>query len=360
MKVLHIIPSWAVGGAEMLVFHLSVSLNSVGIETQVMAWKNCGPLEKKFRAAGVETINLNGKWRFGFFSARRLARLLRESDFDLIHTHLFPLHWWMTFLPLRASLITAYTEHSITNRRRHIPLMREIERQVYQRIDILIAVSDEVKSSLMAWQPTLMRIYAIRNGVPGSLTVSRNQELSNKRLLFVGRLAHVKGVDLLLQACAKLVRQDVEFHLDILGDGPDRSLLERQAVELRLNSHVTFHGLIEDPVDFFNRRPIVVQPSRWEGLPMVTLEAMRSRCPIVAARVGGIPSVLEHGVSALLVAAEDHGQLGHAILSLITDEVMAGNISDRAHEEFLQHYEISRVAAAHIQVYHDTINNVRL
>jgi glycosyltransferase involved in cell wall biosynthesis len=111
--------------------------------------------------------------------------------------------------------------------------------------------------------------------------------------LFVGRLVPVKGLDVLLDACAELARSGGRFRLCLVGDGPLRGSLEQRAGRLGLGGKVQFcgprpHGQLPD---WFRAADLFVLPSRSEGLPSVLLEATACGTPFVASRVGGIPEV---------------------------------------------------------------------
>jgi glycosyltransferase involved in cell wall biosynthesis len=201
----------------------------------------------------------------------------------------------------------------------------------------------------MATRPDKHHLYPERH--PALSEEVKDCTLDPYRLLFVGRLVEAKGVDVLLDACVRLRDEGVPFHLDIVGDGPERGMLEERARDSRLADRVTFHGMQNDPGRFFQNRSVVVQPSRWEGLPLVTLEAMRARCPIVASRVGGIPQVLSNGESALLVDPAASAALARALGRLLGNTSLAESLSNRAYQRFASEFESSRTCQAHIDLY---------
>jgi glycosyltransferase involved in cell wall biosynthesis len=117
------------------------------------------------------------------------------------------------------------------------------------------------------------------------------------RMLVVGRLIPLKGVDDILEALARL---DLDgWHVDIVGDGTSRSGLERQAARRGLTRHLTFHGWIDhdsEPLrDMYGRARIFVQASHRENMSLSLLEAIAAGCRIVASNVGGTPEVIDEG-----------------------------------------------------------------
>lgn len=144
-------------------------------------------------------------------------------------------------------------------------------------------------------------------------------------LLCLGRLAPQKGVDVALEALQTVVGEFSNVRLLIAGDGPERLDLEKQVAEYGLSHVVEFLGWIlpEDVPALINRATIVVMPSRWEGHPLVALQATLMARPIVGTRVGGIPEVVEHEKTGLLVDAENPAELAAAILRLLNDLSLA-------------------------------------
>jgi glycogen(starch) synthase len=156
------------------------------------------------------------------------------------------------------------------------------------------------------------------------------------RIVCLGRLAPEKGIDLALTAFASVVTRFPKARLMIVGDGPLRLALRQQAYDLGIDHAVDFIGWIApDRVpDLFNGSTLVVMPSRHDSLPLVALEAALMARPIVATRVGGLPEVVVHGETGLLVESENSDALAEAILFLLnhpdTARKLGGAARDRA------------------------------
>ncbi|MFC2108598.1 glycosyltransferase [Candidatus Bipolaricaulota bacterium] len=143
------------------------------------------------------------------------------------------------------------------------------------------------------------------------------------RLLFVGRLVPVKGLAYLIEALALLVDDGLPVHLELVGAGPQRRALESLTAERGIASVVEFSGEIpfgSDLLAHYRMADIFVLPSLSEGTPRVLWEAMASGVPIVAACVGGIPDLISHGETGLLVNPRAPGQLAESIRRLIEDK----------------------------------------
>jgi glycosyltransferase involved in cell wall biosynthesis len=170
--------------------------------------------------------------------------------------------------------------------------------------------------------------------------------------LAVGRLAHQKGFDILLEAWARVGPAVRGVDLLFAGDGPDRALLERQAAELGLGGRVRFLGSTElDQLAALYRGALLLAcPSRWEGLPLVCLEAMASGCPVVASDVDGIPDAVVPGETGLLIPPREPEALAAALAVLLDDPDRRAAFGRRARELACARFGWPVVAARYLEV----------
>jgi hypothetical protein len=143
------------------------------------------------------------------------------------------------------------------------------------------------------------------------------------------------------------------FHPDrvIVGDGSLKEELKGITERLGILESVEFLGVRKDVSDLMNKSKIFVLPSRWEGLPMVILEAMALGMPIVATKVGGIPEVIENGKDDLLVQPEHSEELTNAILRLLDDSKLRGLISSNAYRKIKEDYSIEKYTENLLNLY---------
>jgi glycosyltransferase involved in cell wall biosynthesis len=149
--------------------------------------------------------------------------------------------------------------------------------------------------------------------------------LERKIIMFVGRLTKSKGLNYLIRAFSKLIEY-VDVELVLVGDGPEKACLLRLIKEEKVEDRVVFLGTRRDVEKILKLADVFVLPSIYEGFPVSLLEAMAARRPIVATRVGAIPSVIKDGVNGLLIDPGDVQQLFEKLLLLLKLNPELGDI----------------------------------
>ncbi len=164
------------------------------------------------------------------------------------------------------------------------------------------------------------------------------------RLLTVARLGPEKAHAVLLRAVRELVDRGIKVSLTCVGDGPLRDNLQSLTSELGLNNVVTFTGSIgqDDLPGYYDRADVFVLSSLAEGLPVVIMEAMAKSVPVVATCIAGIPEIIEHGVSGLLVSPGDHQGLAEAIAGLANDSDLRASIGKKGRDRVCQGFDITK------------------
>ena len=228
------------------------------------------------------------------------------------------------------------SEHNDPRRHRLAPLWRILRRVTYARSERLVSVSAGVDAGFI-WLPAQKRD-VIYNPVevdgsehPGTTLPAGLR--ARRFLVAMGRLTTQKGFDILLKAASKVLPDAPGWSLAILGQGEDQASLTARASDLGLAERVVFPGAIANPFPVLRQAAFFVLSSRWEGFPMVLLEALACGLPVVSFDCPSGPSeVVEHGANGLLVPAGDVNQLAVAMRLMIDDEAMRGRMHDRASE----------------------------
>ncbi len=213
-------------------------------------------------------------------------------------------------------------------------------------------ISNFCKAQVMTWSdPKVWPNFSIVPcGVPcgvdsGALTPAPPRPDTPLRLLTVGRLEPIKGYPLLLDALARLKREGVPFSLEMVGSGRMDADLRTRVDALDLADRVTFTGPVgqEDMPRVYDRADAMIVSSFMEGVPVVLMEAMAKELVVIATAVGGVPELVDHGVSGLIVPPGSVEALADAIRSLANDLPRLGSMRRAAREKILRGFTVEHV-----------------
>ena len=167
---------------------------------------------------------------------------------------------------------------------------------------------------------------------------------SSQRLLFIGRLAGVKGVPVLFEALQAIAEDFPDLHLTLIGDGPERRELELEARARGLGGRVEFAGYRSqaEVADALRDTDILVLPSFAEGVPVVLMEAMAARVPVITSRVAGIPELVDDGQSGVLVPPGDVDALAAAIAQLLHDPERCGWMGEAGRAKVIADFNLDK------------------
>jgi glycosyltransferase involved in cell wall biosynthesis len=325
MRVLQVIDSLALGGAEVLVSSLYPGFRQRGIECEYYLLRALGTnLEQELLGQGAHLHAPCSASVYSPLHILSLANHLRSRPYDLVHVHLFPAQLWAACGAQVARLHTPIiaTEHSTQARRRR-RWYRFVDHWMYRQYKAVASVSAAASASLAAWLPEVgNKTFECPNGIDidafALATTPGKQALFSLRedtpvIMCVGSLEYAKGHETLLRAVS-LIPDAV---LVLVGVGTLSEKLQSLAQELGIASRVRFLGIRVDVAQLLKAADIYVQPSRWESFGIAALEAMAAGKPIVASNIPGLKDVV--GDSGLLVPPGDSDRLAQAIVSLLGD-----------------------------------------
>lgn len=296
---------------------------------------------ERARALGARVVAYQ-RWRITDWGvAARLALTLQAEGIDLVHAH-SPTAAAIGRLAARRLKIPALiTVHMpVTQYHGQKRSMRaSVGRWLYIAVDRwlnfthpapLVYVSQSVRDECVAKRispagkslviPNGIDLPAYEGGADrADLRGQFGLPAQAKLMVFIGRMSREKGGDVLIDAAAILARQGFKFNLWLVGEGQERSALENQVQQLGLASMTRFFGFQERVIDFLKAADVVVAPSRIESFGITVLEAMACGTPVVVTKVGGLPFLVQDGLTGLLVPENQPVALAKA-LGRIFDE----------------------------------------
>jgi glycosyltransferase involved in cell wall biosynthesis len=175
----------------------------------------------------------------------------------------------------------------------------------------------------------------------------------------ITRLEPQKANDRLLHAFARVARQCPDVQLVIAGDGPERPSLEALAARLSLTDRVHFLGWRTDVPDILSVLDVFCMTSRWEGCPMVLLEAMAMRKPVVATDIGGVREIVVSGETGLLVPLDDVEAMAAALTRLLTDPSEGDRMGAAGRRRVEDRFSADRMMSAYSRLYAELAGRCR-
>ncbi|MCE9635481.1 MAG: glycosyltransferase [Planctomycetes bacterium] len=352
-RVLHVITTLDRGGAEKALLELCRARAAASGPQRIgVAYlKGDGELTPEFESLGIEVRDLEVRGVRAARAQSAFQSFRRAFAPDVVHSHLFKADVLAASClgrsrPDRDALVSS--KHNVDVYLERAP-WRMLGRAALARADACIAVSEGVAAFLRsALGEPQCGIDVVRYGVeaPAAPIVAAP---GTGRVLCVGRLEPQKDPLGLIEAFRR-VREERPATLTFLGRGSMDAQVRRAAAALPAGS-VEFAGFAADPVPHFDAADMVVLASRWEGLGLALVEAAQRGRPVVATCVGGVPEVVEDGVTGLLVPPGDAKALAEAILRVLDDPEFARRMGAAARARALGRFSVERCLAQHEAVY---------
>jgi glycosyltransferase involved in cell wall biosynthesis len=365
MKVLHLISSGGMYGAEVMLLNLTRGLAANHCEVVVGVFHNRQnphleiAEQLKRERISVELISCDGQ--VDLQVVRKIWHLIEAKGINLVHSHGYKADVY-TFLATRFSSVPIVaTAHNWTGKS-EVPLIyNKLDRLALRWFSRVAAVSDGVEQKLRDSGLGARNIIRISNGVdlgPFEANIPVETELrkgSDAVVGVVGRLANGKGCDFFLQAVAGVLPCFPRTKFVFIGDGPERKSLELLMRELGIQENVVFLGHCNEMPRMYASLDFCVLPSLSEGMPMTVLETMAAGRPIIATTVGEIPKMVDTDVNGLLVPPGNAAELSSAMIRLLGDTSLRQHMSENARNKARKCFSADGMARAYIALYDELL-----
>ncbi|HYM83644.1 MAG TPA: glycosyltransferase [Candidatus Dormibacteraeota bacterium] len=370
VRVVEVLATGTNGGAQEHVYNLLTRIDRSRYDVSVVSLSS-GSAVRKLQHAGVPVCVIDEP--DDAIAVGALATYLAGVQPDVVHDHMYRAEVVGTkaVLALQAAgHPRPYVVSTVHSSRVRAHEDRELLRQLTPEMDKLIAVSRAIVSKIEDEGRTGAPVELIYNGVDlerydhqePCCTLRAEYGMEDGSLLVgvVARLEPEKGHPTLLEAWPHVLRQVPDAYLLVVGEGSRREALEEQVRELRIGQRVVFTGRRDDVPAVTAALDVAVLPSYREAQGLTILEAMALSRPVVATNVGGIPEVVQDGVSGLLVPPHDADALAGAIVRLLTDHPFADTLAKAGHDAVHERFCVELMVHAIEAVYDEGARTIRL
>jgi glycosyltransferase involved in cell wall biosynthesis len=370
MKVLHVISSGGMYGAEAVILNMSRTLNEGPHHSILGVFLNSSnpnqQLHDSASREGIESHLIPCTGRLDRSAIRRIRELAVHASADVIHAHGYKADLYVYFALRGSSLPLVSTCHTWYNHDPKDRLFGVVDRFVLRSYGNIVAVSEGVREDLLKAGVRADKISMIRNGIDLRTfdrvlpVVKAELGWSEYPLIgLVGRLSAEKGVDIFLTAAGLVLKQMPDVKFVVIGDGPDRAKLDASIDELGIRGGVRMLGRRDDMPAVYASLDLMVSSSRREGLPIAILEGMASRLPLIATPVGAVPSVITDDRTGVLVPAEAPDLLAIRIIGLLADDPRRKRLGSEARQLVEDQFSAQRMTADYLGIYEAAVARAR-
>jgi len=365
MKILHIISSSGMYGAEAVILNLCRTLREHGHESAIAVFSNAKnpnlQLHERALAEGISSHVVPCSGQVDRSTIRFIRQLVEHTESNVVHAHGYKADIYCLLALRGRSVALVSTCHTWYDTDVMLTMYGKLDRWTLRSFDRVIAVSEEVRQRLLSAHLQPQRLRMVRNGIDLrpliSAQPSLREHLAPNSLLvgLVGRLAWEKGIDVYAAAAARVLNEFSEATFVIVGEGPDREKLEQIVKDLGIGKQFQIAGRRDDMPSVYASFDILVSASRQEGLPIALLEGMASGLPLVATTVGEVPGLVQNGQTGVLVPPGDPVLLATAILQLLRDPAKRSAMGTAAHDLVRTQYSATRMATENLEVYQEAL-----
>ena len=368
VKVLQLISSGGYYGAENMLLNLCASQEKTGCQNSLLLFYNVHVPNVEFyeraRRRGISVRMVHCKGRADWRAVRQIEEYIQEDGIDLVHTHGYKADLYGYLAAWRSGKPVVATCHNWVGGTAALGIYNYLDRMALKKFNALAAVSGAVAQRLLDFGVPAEKVKTIANGIDVQ-AFERGEPLpalsvtAGKVVGVVARLDLQKGFEYLLRAIRELCGIHA-LKVVIVGEGPDRKAIEDMVKEYGLQSNVVLAGQQSDMPGVYAAMDIFVLPSLNEGLPMTVLEAMAASRPVIATRVGAIPSVIKDGENGLLVDPRDTDGLRNALARLLSDSDLCRRMGGQAHDWVSRNYTSEVMALKYRQLYEEVLGRTAL
>lgn len=353
MKVLQVITSLRIGGAEKLIIDMVPRYIALGHQVDVLLFDGIDtPFKQQLQKKGVKVYELSrGKSVYNPLNLFKLLPYLRR--YDIVHTHNTACQLFAAIGSVLCSVVLVTTEHNTSNRRRNWKWYRMVDEWMYSRYRAIISISVGTTVELKKYLSLKCSLYTIPNGIDvkaysTAIPVTRDDLGCSRHsflLMMVAGFREQKDQDTIIRALSWLPKY---VQLCLVGDGERRQICESLAKDLKLENRVIFVGIRSDVQRVLKAADVVIMSSHYEGFGLAAVEGMAAGKPVIATQVPGLAEVV--GGAGILFPHGNVEFLVDIVKKLMTDKVFYRTIADRCFNRAFD-FDIDKTVGAYWDIY---------
>lgn len=357
LSILHVLAPTDVGGLESVVLALARGHAERGHVVQIGAVvdRRSNQFVQDALAEGLSVEMIPSPARSFRPERAGVKRLLIAHRFDVLHSHGYRSDILDLGVARSMRVPTVTTLHGFSATDAKARVYEWLQLRGARRASAVVAVSTNVASRARANGVPSKSLHLIRNAFRTATEFADRQTARERlglssalQIGWVGRLSSEKGPDVMMEAMSRL--SDLPVTLNFLGDGPLRPALMERAHALGISDAVRFHGTVAGASRILGAFDLIALSSRTEGTPMILLEAMAARVPLVVTSVGGVPDMLSPA-EAVLVAPDDPAALADGIRAALSDISATSRRADNALARLARDFDYSAWLDQYEQLY---------
>lgn len=369
MKILHLISGGDTGGAKTHVLTLLKKLKQNGVCVKLLCVMD-GDFAKEAKKNSIPTKIIHQAKRYDIKQIFKIKKYIQNEEFDLVHCHGARANFIALFIkkflkiPFITTLHSDYKLDFNDNLYKKL-IFTPINLIALKKLDYILTVTDSFRKMMIERNFDEQKLLTIYNGLdfkkvsnicPKDEFLKRYNLAFEKDKLYVGivaRLQAVKGINIFLEACKKLIFEKNVKNVVFLiaGSGDLKESIQKFIDKNNLSPYIHLLGFVNDVQSFYNLIDINVLTSFSESFPYVLLEGAKMKKPTVSTNVGGIYEMIKDGQNGFLVDAGDFDSLAKKIYVLINDKNIRDRFSQNLYDYCVKNFSDEKMAKTHQNIY---------
>ena len=340
INILQVMPEFGLAGAETMCESLCYQCVSSGKYNVIVAslFTYHSPITKRLEDAGINVIYLGKKKGLDVSLVYRLYKILREYNIEIVHTHRYVMQYAIPAAILAGVKCRIHTVHNIANKEVS-KYRRKLAHFFYKKCNVVpVSISPLIQDTVIdEYHLTKEDTPVVYNGSDLSKCLVKTDYSNSEpfRFVHIGRFNPQKNHGIIIDAADMLVKEGYDFTIFLIGGEGDFDERKAEVCNRGLNHVIKFMGLQSNIYPYLYESDCFILPSLYEGMPVTLVEAMGCGMPIIASAVGGVPDMIEHEVSGLLIHPTAH-ELSEALKRLMNDRDLRETMGRNALEKSKQ------------------------